>query len=176
MMFSFGYAIEPPLCLSPKALGLLERPAIPPKVFISYKQTESSAFASLIEARLNIAAPEAGVFIDKLLEGGDEWERRIKREICECDTFICVYGPGTPKSTMIPKEIAWAKDSGSRIIPVLHNKFTRDSEGYPEQFKTLQDITVDKESAEAYELAILKLLNALGYPTLQSPRSSSVSQ
>ena len=60
--------------LSQKSFTLLEKPAIPPKIFISYKQSESSAFASLIEARLNIAAPEAGVFIDKLLEGGRRME------------------------------------------------------------------------------------------------------
>ena len=179
LLLSFGYfeadfqrsaTDTPAFALTQQAFRLLEKPAIPPKIFISYRQNESSAFASLIEARLNIAAPEAGVFIDKLLEGGDEWEQRIEHEIRERDTFICVYGPDTPKSTMIPKEIAWAQASGSRIIPVLHNEFTRDCEGYPEQFKALQDITVEKESAEAYELAILKLLNTLGYPTLQSPR------
>ena len=36
-----------------KAFNLLERPAVPPKIFISYRQNESSAFASLIEARLS---------------------------------------------------------------------------------------------------------------------------
>lgn len=173
MMFSFGYAIESPFCLSPKALGLLERPAIPPKIFISYRQAESSALASLIEARLNIAAPEAGVFIDKLLEGGDEWERRIKHEICNRDTFILVYGKTTHKSTMIPKEVNWAKKSGSRIVPVLHNGYTG-KRNFPKKLKGIQWIMVEKESAEAYELAILKLLNTLGYPTLQSPRSPAI--
>lgn len=172
MMFSFGYVIDSPFALSPKALGLLEKPAIPPKIFISYKQSESSAFASLIEARLNIAAPEAGVFIDKLLEGGEEWEQRIKKEICERDTFILVYGKTTHESTMIPKEIAWARKSGSRIIPVLHNGYTGE-ENYPEELAGIQWIAVETERAEGYELAILKLLNTLGYPTLQSPTTVS---
>ena len=156
--------------LTQKAFALLEKPYRPPEVFISYKQSESSAFAMLIEARLKLADPAIGIFIDKVLEGGEEWKRRIKREVCNCDTFISVYGPDTPNSTMIPLEIAWAEESCSYIIPVLHHGFTRDCDGYPKQFKDLQDIAVEKESAEAYELAILKLLNTLGYPTLQSPR------
>ena len=141
-------------------------------IFISYRQAESSAFASLIEARLNIAAPEAGVFIDKLLEGGEEWEKRIKREISERDIFICVFGQTTHESTMIPKEIAWASDSGSRIIPVLHNGYTGE-QNYPEELKGIHWIKVETERAEGYELAILKLLNTLGYPTLQSQRQAA---
>ncbi len=158
--------------LTQKAFSLLEGLPKPPKVFISYRQNESSAFASLIEARLTLADPNIGIFIDKVLEGGEEWERRIEQEVRRCDTFICVYGPDTPNSTMIPKEIDWAEESRSRIVPVLHNGFTRECEDYPEQFRTLQDIPVETESAEAYEFAILKLLNTLGYPTLQSPRPS----
>ncbi len=158
--------------LTPKAFALLNKPAVPPKIFISYRQAESSAFASLIEARLNIAAPEAGVFIDKLLEGGEEWEQRIKKEICERDTFILVYGKTTHESTMIPKEITWARKSGSRIIPVLHNGY-RGGDNYPEELNEIQWIAVETEKAEYYELAILKLLNTLGYSTLQSPHPSA---
>ncbi|MCY3944923.1 MAG: TIR domain-containing protein [Anaerolineaceae bacterium] len=157
--------------LTQKAFLLLNRPAIPPKIFISYRQAESSAFASLIEARLNLAAPEAGVYIDKLLEGGEEWERRIKHEIYSRDIFILVYGKTTHKSSMVPKEVNWAKKSGSRIVPVLHNGYTG-KRNFPKKLKGIQWIKVEKESAEAYELAILKLLNTLGYPTLQSPRPS----
>ena len=164
---------SPAFLLTLKAFALLEKPAIPPKIFISYRQAESSAFASLIEARLNLAAPEVGVFIDKVLEGGDEWEQRIKKEICERDTFILVYGQTTHESTMIPKEITWARKSGSRIIPVLHNGY-RGRENYPEELNEIQWIAVETEKAEYYELAILKLLNTLGYPTLQSPRPSAM--
>ena len=56
---------------------------------------------------------------------------------------------------------------------MLHHGCDRDDETYPTKLKRFQDIKVEKESAEAYELAILKLLNALGYPTLQSPRPSA---
>lgn len=161
--------------LTQKAFALLEKPAIPPKIFISYRQRESSAFASLIEARLTLADPTVGIFIDKLIEGGAKWLKRIESEVRQCDHFIIVYGPDTPNSDTIPLEIGWAEETDSTIIPVLHHGFTRNSEGYPERFKELNDITVEKESAEAYELAILKLLNALGYPTLQSPRPSSTS-
>ncbi|MCY3908366.1 MAG: TIR domain-containing protein [Anaerolineaceae bacterium] len=181
LLQSFGYfepnleryvKNQPAFLLTPKAFALLEKPLVPPRIFISYRQAESSAFASLIEARLNIAAPEAGVFIDKLLEGGEEWERRIEREIRKRDTFILVYGKTTHESTMIRKEIAWARESDSRIIPVLHNGYTGE-ENYPEELSGIQWIAVETESAENYELAILKLLNTLGYPTLQSPRAAT---
>ena len=162
----------PSYLLTTKAFALLDKPAISPEIFISYKQTESSEFASLIEARLTLADPGIGIFIDKVLEGGDEWEKRIKREICERNIFICFYGLTTHKSTMIPNEIDWALASDSRIIPMLHHGCDRDDETYPAKLKRFQDIKVEKESAEAYELAILKLLNTLGYPTLQSPRPS----
>ena len=162
----------PSYLLTTKAFSLLEKPAIPPEIFISYRQAESSAFASLIEARLTLADASIGIFIDKLIEGGAKWLKRIELEVRQCDTFIIVYGPDTPNSKTIPLEIAWAEETDSNIIPVLHHGFTRECEGYPERFKDLNDIAVEKESAEAYELAILKLLNTLGYPTLQSPHPS----
>ena len=76
---------------------------------------------------------------------------------------------------MIPKELKWARESDSRIIPVLHNGY-KVKKHYPKKLKGIQRIVVEKESAEAYELAILKLLNTLGYPTLQSPRPRSIAQ
>ena len=117
MLKSFGFLeldaerfdqYSPAYLLTLRAFALLEKPSISPEIFISYKQTESSEFASLIEARLTLADPGIGIFIDKVLEGGDEWEKRIKREICERNIFICFYGPTTHKSTMVPKEIDWA--------------------------------------------------------------------
>ena len=148
--------------LTPKAFSLLEKPASPPQIFISYRQNESSPFALLIEARLTLRDPTIGIFIDKLIEGGAKWLKRIEQEVRQCDTFIIVYGPDTPNSKTIPLEIAWAEETGSTIIPVLHHGFTRCCEGYPERFRELNDIPVEKESAKAYENAITDILIALG--------------
>src|SRR5689334_7150231 len=38
--------------VTPKAIALLDKPITPAKIFISYKQSESSALALLIESRL----------------------------------------------------------------------------------------------------------------------------
>ena len=160
--------------LTQKAFELLEKPALPPKIFISYRQNESSPFALLIEARLTLRDPTIGIFIDKLIEGGAKWLKRIEKEVRQCDTFIIVYGPDTPNSTTIPLEIEWAEETDSTIIPVLHHGFTRCCEGYPAQFKALNDITVEKESVKAYENAITDILIALGYSTLQSSRTSTI--
>lgn len=157
---------QPVYLLTKRAFDLLEKPAIPPKIFISYRQNESSAFASLIEARLTLRDPTIGIFIDKQIEGGAKWLKRIEEEVRQCEHFIIVYGPDTPNSDTIAMEIAWAEETECNIIPVLHHGFTRDCEGYPEQFEELNDITVEKESAKAYENAITDILIALGYSTL----------
>ena len=166
--------IGPPprnLILTQKAFLLLERPVNPPEIFISYRHKESSAFALLVEARLKSVDPDISVFIDKAIQKGDDWEERIKKAVCDSDTFICLLGPNYCESDMMLTEIDWAAKSDSRIISVLHNNLSNEG-NLPAILKRKQWIKVQQENAEEYEIAILKLLNALGYSTLQSPRPS----
>ena len=151
--------------LTQKAFALLEKPPTPTEVFISYRHEESSALALLIEAHLKNRDPDISVFIDKAIQKGDEWEERIKKAIFDSSIFICLLGPEFARSTMMRKEIDWAAQSGTRLITLLHNNFS-DEEVCPDILKRKQWIKVQDESAEEYEVAILKLLNALGYSTL----------
>ena len=162
---------QPAFLLTDKSFKLLKKPADPPEVFISYRHAESSAFALLVEARLLLFNPGFSVFIDREIQKGEDWEERIQRAVEDADICVCILGPNFAKSKMLLKEIAWADKSGSRLIPILHNNFS-DEENAPPTLRRKQWIKVQQENAEEYDIAILKLLNALGYSTLQSPRPS----
>jgi hypothetical protein len=149
--------------LSEKAFNLLLTPQQPPKIFISYRRVQSSAFALLIEARLRLAG-NPNPFLDKKLVPGEEWHARLEETIQNIDTFICVIGPDTLNSRYVLKEIEWAEQRGCRIIPVWHG-ITELPTDAPATLSTPHAIRVLEESALAYENAMTELLNALGYPT-----------
>ena len=135
------------------------------QMFISYRASESATFASLIEARLKLTDPNVEVFMGKMFAAGDDWEQQIEQAVRSCDTFVCLLGPSTTSSIMVQKEIAWALQTGKRVFPMLHNGYRGES-NYPPELNNIQWIQVDKESPDDYEIAILKLLHALGYPTI----------
>lgn len=158
--------------LTEKAFALLEKkkPKRQLRVFISHKQKESSEFASLIEARLYLADPDIEVFIDKSIKGGEKWPSRIEEAVRNCDFFICIFGPETPKSTAVRKELDLALASNRNILWLTHHGYKE----IPNGLNYIQRCAeVGKENADGYEIAILKLLNDMGYPTLQSPRPSA---
>ncbi len=151
--------------LTQKAFDLLQQPATLPSVFISYRQDQSSALGLLIEARLKIADSNAHIFIDKLLIPGDDWEKRLQDTIRQSRYFVCLLGAETlARSKMVYQEIQWAADAGCTMIAVCHGGYTIDALCPPELSRK-QAIIIRQESAEEYELAMIKLLNSLGYST-----------
>jgi len=136
----------------------------PPSVFISYKQDQSSALALLIEARLKLQDSNINVFIDKLLQPGDDWEQRLEETVRQSRYFICLVGKNTLESETVQKEIQWAHDAGCIIISICHNSYTIDG-NLPIELKGKQAIIIAQESAKHYESAISDLLNGLGYST-----------
>ncbi len=148
--------------LTEKALSLLEQPAAPPSVFISYKRDQSSAFALLIEARLRLAG-NPNPFVDKNLTPGDNWHGKLEATIKGCEYFVSLIGPKTLESAMVIKEIQWAESAGAKIISIWHGR-SIDSTA-PEVLRTHHAIEVTGESALEYETAVNQLLNALGYRT-----------
>ncbi|HEX2620319.1 MAG TPA: toll/interleukin-1 receptor domain-containing protein, partial [Phototrophicaceae bacterium] len=101
--------------LTPKAFALMEKPAAPPSVFISYKRSESSALGLLIEARLKLAG-NPNPFIDKNLVVGEAWGDQLKEHIQTARYFICLIGPETLASPHVKQELTWAEESGCMII------------------------------------------------------------
>ncbi len=140
---------------------------MPYNVFISYKRSESSAFALLVLARLkehNLVS-----FLDMALEAGGNWHADLEARIKENDYFIVLLGIDTLSSPMTVKEIEWALKYGRTVIPIWHSGFNinddRWSEVPAEVMEAIQQtnaIRVTDESASGYNTAIVELLNRFG--------------
>eukprot|EP00656_Telonema_subtile_P030520 TRINITY_DN3349_c0_g1_i5.p1 TRINITY_DN3349_c0_g1~~TRINITY_DN3349_c0_g1_i5.p1 ORF type:complete len:133 (-),score=28.75 TRINITY_DN3349_c0_g1_i5:124-522(-) len=89
--------------LTPKAFELLVLP-LNRRIFISYKRTESSAFALLLKDRL--AANGYDVFLDlQSIHPGEDWRVRLESEIRNCDVFVGLLGRLTLDSQPTCQEI-----------------------------------------------------------------------
>jgi len=153
--------------LTEKAFDLLN-PALDRKVFISYKRSESSAFALLLRDRLEKEGFDA--FIDmQNIDPGATWEEVIKHEITiDTDVFISLLAPNTLDSDNVANEIRWALGREGLIsIPVWHNGFEgfdKDKTSHTEFedfLNTKNAIIVDNEHVMDYESAITQLIQFL---------------
>jgi hypothetical protein len=74
-----------------------------------------------------------------------------------------LIAPGSLESPYVRRELEWALASqGIHVIPIWHQGYAGDG-SYPEGLSSKNAIRVKEESAEEYELAMIKLLNRLGY-------------
>lgn len=149
--------------IGPKASDLLEQ--IPQaRIFISYYNAESSAFALLLHSRMKEFDLIPYLDITNL-EGGQEWENTLENNIINSDTVIVLLGPKTlEKSEPVQKEIELALHEKKRIIPVLHNGYRvealKESDSpFADALCKLQCVTVEGEKARYYNLAVLDVLN-----------------
>jgi hypothetical protein len=148
--------------LNGKAFALLEKPTAPPSVFISYRRNQSSALGLLIVARLKAVGIE-NPFIDMNIDPGDEWHALLEKTVRQSQYVIALIGPGTLESPYVRRELDWAaRTPGAQIIPIWHNGYAGEGET-PEALSSKNAIRIKEESAEEYELAVIKLLNRLGY-------------
>ncbi|MEZ4670556.1 MAG: toll/interleukin-1 receptor domain-containing protein [Anaerolineae bacterium] len=153
------------LTISKAAFDLIEE-ADPANIFISYKRSESSAFALLVLARLKAAGLEP--FLDLALQPGDDWEKGLKERIEKYQYLIAILGKETLQSEVCIKEISWAIEAGLAIIPIWHNGFTYKSGAWDVSLKVdvalskTHTIRVIEESALGYNNAIVELLNRFG--------------
>ncbi len=156
--------------ITSKAFALLDK-LEPAPIFISYKRTESSAFALLIEYRLS----QAGMlpFLDKQIQAGDPWHGELEDRIKDSDYFIIILGQETLKSEVTIREIQWALEAEIDIIPIWHNLFEFD----PGKWKDIPDnvrnalstrhtIRVLEENPLTYENALQELLKRFGISML----------
>jgi hypothetical protein len=152
--------------ITEKAFALLDE-VEPATIFISYKRSESSAFALLVSTKLRQADLEP--FVDMSIEPGDDWHAELKERIQASDYFVLLLGPETLTSDITCKEIGWALEAGANIIPVWHNGFEYKSAEWPELPEAIDvvvsgkhRIAVHEESASGYNTAIVELLNRFG--------------
>jgi len=136
-------------------------------VFISYKRSESSAFALLLRDRLKAAGLEP--FVDMQLRPGSDWQQELKATVEKTDYFIVLIGKNTLDSQVTIQEIQWAIACNVTIIPIWHNGFHYVSEQYshiPEQVDQVlahtHTIRVIEENPLIYDTALRELLNRFG--------------
>ena len=139
----------------------------PYNIFISYKRSESSALALLVNTKLK--EHSLVPFVDMALEAGGNWHADLEDRIKDCDYFIILLGEKTLASTMTIKEIEWAIKYEKRVIPVWHSGFDLDSDQWKDVDSEVKDtiqrtnaIRVIEESASDYNRAIVELLNRFG--------------
>lgn len=153
--------------LTERAFLLLEETE-PSKIFISYKRSDSSAFALLVMNMLK----QAGLnpFLDLALIPGEDWSAGLKDRIESADYFVLLLGPNTLASPVVVEEIGWALESGKTIMPIWHSGFIYQSGAWQDVsvkidkiLSMTHTIRVLEENPLAYHNAILELLNRLGY-------------
>ncbi len=149
--------------LTHQAFKLLDQPLTPPSVFISYKRGASSPFGLAIEYRLE--ARGVRPFIDRSLEGGDQWEKVLQERIQQSRYFVCLISDEAVASPHVRDEIRWALDCGTLIIPIWNKDFNpRSLATYDlDKLTAFNAIIVMGDRAEDYHNAVEKLLNRLGY-------------
>lgn len=153
--------------LTQSAFNLLEE-VEPTKIFISYKRSESSAFALLVMTMLKNAGLTP--FLDLALVPGEDWSSGLKDHVKHADYLVLLLSHDTLSSKVVREEIKWAQDMGKIIIPIWHSGFIYKSGQWrdiTEEVDTLLSMThtirVLEENPLAYHNAILELLNRLGY-------------
>ena len=136
-------------------------------VFISYKRSESSAFALLIAKVLE----QAGLapFVDMQLRPGDDWRDVLEQNVKSADYFVLLLGTETLASDVTMQELQWALDAGKSIITIRHNDFTFEDVDWTSVSKEIGDaiqrthsIEVTQENPLAYNTALTELLNRFG--------------
>lgn len=139
----------------------------PYNVFISYRRSESSALALLVNTKLK--EHSLVPFVDMALEAGGNWHAELEGRIRDCDYFIVLLGKETLASGMTVKEIEWAIQYGKKVIPVWHSGFCLSSDKWNDVDSKVKDaikqtnaIRVIEESASDYNRAIVELLNRFG--------------
>ena len=96
------------------------------RLFISYSKADSRDIALHLRDTLRHTNPDLRVWMDEALVPGDGWAEQIEREIDQCDHMIVLVSPDIrrPRTdgqdySFVRKEIAYARESGKSIIPLM---------------------------------------------------------
>lgn len=136
-------------------------------IFISYKRSESSSLALLI----NHVLRQAGLnpFIDMQLQAGADWRKQLHDTIHQSDYLILLLAPTSEQSKVTVQELEWAMDAGTTIIPIWHRGFSYKKSDWMAVSETVRElvasthtIRVTEENPLAYKTALAELLNRFG--------------
>lgn len=140
----------------------------PYNIFVSYKRSESSMLALLVNNTLELNG--FSPFFDMMLNPTEDWHARLEKQVKDSDYFIALLSTDTHKSKYTVREIHWALTLEIPIIQLWNYGYSINvsewqSTEYPEVAGKLQQqqaIPVKTNDAEGYHLALEKLLNAVG--------------
>jgi serine/threonine-protein kinase len=85
-------------------------------VFISHCQ-EDDAYADKLASDLEARGFE--VWLDEHLGAGVRWTREIEDKLEGCGALIVIMTPRSRRSDWVDIELAWARDNGKAILPIL---------------------------------------------------------
>jgi hypothetical protein len=100
----------------------------PPRVFISYAREDSEIAGRVFDT---LQRSQFEPWVDRKLEGGDNWDQRIRDELEATDYTLLLYTPALCRKTdsYVNKEIALARNRalnvrGSFLIPLRTDEIT----------------------------------------------------
>ncbi|RMF53527.1 MAG: toll/interleukin-1 receptor domain-containing protein, partial [Chloroflexota bacterium] len=128
-------------------------------VFISYSRANTD-FARDLHAKLQ--AQGFTLWRDRSdMEGGENWWQQIQEAIENVDTMVLVLSPKALESTVVAQEWQYARQVGTRVIPVLAERV--DFERVPRWMKRLDWLDLRPE-ADELDLTWQRLLRQLRTP------------
>jgi hypothetical protein len=180
-----------------------------PTIFISYAHADEPAsvaegeikWLSFVTSYLRPAVKLGAVdiWMDRLLQGGDDWDREILRKLQDCDIFVLLVSAQSMSSDYIVKEIAiirerQAKGEAVRFFPLLlkptpkialdlvrdKNLRPRDARPFSEYSLSERDRQMsevaDEIAAIAEEIAVRGSRSSLKTPTSWGERAQRISE
>lgn len=160
----------------------LAMPPMPPKVFVSYRRTDSAAAARWIAKSIEATFGSQSVFIDVAsIRPGKVWGKVIDDALCSSTVLIAVIGERwlscqgqdfkrriDEKHDWVRKEIEYAIVHNLAILPVLLTPATLPSaKALPSRLARLPDHQAFQLRHESWEQdlhALLACLKKLGFP------------
>jgi TIR domain len=98
--------------------------------------------------------------IDSGISAGDEWWQRLRAMIASADAMVFIVSPDSAASKACDEEIAYARDLGKRVIPVLRRPI--DFLKAPPRLTALNiKIQFLEEAAPAFDVSLTELCVAL---------------
>ena len=100
------------------------------RVFLSYSRKDEAFTRRLAEALagrgyapdFDQSARDDPANFDTGISVEDEWWQRLKDMIAAADVMVFIVSPDSAASPVCDEEIAYARDLGKRIIPILRRR------------------------------------------------------
>ena len=146
-----------------------------PKIFITYRRSDTDGHAGRLHADLTKTFPQHNVFFDiGTLKAGDEFSERIEQTIHGCDVLIAVIGRNwlsakennrrriDNRRDLVRREVAMALQRKIVVIPVLVQDASMPTEDdLPNELKPLSHRSATMLSDHRWNYDVKQLINQL---------------